>query len=887
MQKLVWRNSIGDEIDLTSAPYGITSWEGFANTSLNIQSQQVPFQDGGVFLDALMEQRELSVTLAIQDKNNLEDRYKYRRELIHILNPKLGEGYLIYTNDFISKRIKCVAQIPLFETHNSNDSGTPKASLSWTACEPYWEDLEETIIALNDNQRTVITNNGDVSTQIKAEIKLQSNGTNLVLENDNGQKIEIKGNYQKDEVVLINTNNGQKGVDLYNVGYETLRTNLTYFVVYSAERDEYLAIGNKENVGKSKDGKKWNYSLLRNVWGDVIKYAGYSNTLHKYFMMKATSDTYSTAISTMRIYTSTDGIDWDLVYTFTNTYRGAPSFYFEETGIFLVSTYSKLYASTDLVNWNEHNKTAMTHIVYGQNKYVGISLDSNYNSTISYSTDLENWTDIAVDKQYIDIIAYSEELQKFVVLFRLSNAIYFMTSDDGINWNLNSMEHSLFERMYCLSFQNGYFLGTGSLYNSQTGNYPVMIRSETGDLWEKLPTDLNQNNSPIINFIYHNAMFIAGGEGFVSYSYNGYQYPEIEETIKGAGGFSILTYQKGIFLLRTTSPTSTGYNGDYLYISKDGVKWELSLFHASYTIYNVKNCYYKEKDIFIIVVSATSNTIIITSRNAKDWVNVFSTMTSYINVIIYSGFLGMFFGVGGVKGDNTKNAVVKSSDGENWSYIEQIIESSNIADIISVETKRKLYMFEITGYIYTSSDGETWTKSQNRFLEGNDQIRQVSYSEYLNLFCISVRKHGGDFALYVSKDLINWNFITGFYPLGGLRWEEKNKRFVISTSISENNITTGGYYTSYDGFNWTLTRIETQSSIGSICYNDENDTEYFGNSSNIIKEIIDDKTNVINSISNESDMNFNLSIGQNVLLSRAESGKILTKLKYRQKYIGV
>ena len=106
MQKLVWRNSNGDEIDLTKAPYGITNWEGFSNTSLNIQSQQVPFQDGGVFLDALMEQRELSVTLAIQDNNNLENRYKYRRELIHILNPKLGEGYLIYTNDFISKRIK-------------------------------------------------------------------------------------------------------------------------------------------------------------------------------------------------------------------------------------------------------------------------------------------------------------------------------------------------------------------------------------------------------------------------------------------------------------------------------------------------------------------------------------------------------------------------------------------------------------------------------------------------------------------------------------------------------------------------------------------------------------------------------------------------------------
>ena len=73
----------------------------------------MPFQDGGVFLDALIEQRELSVTLAMQDNNNLELRYQQRRELISALNPKLGEGYLIYTNDFISKRIKVCSTNPV------------------------------------------------------------------------------------------------------------------------------------------------------------------------------------------------------------------------------------------------------------------------------------------------------------------------------------------------------------------------------------------------------------------------------------------------------------------------------------------------------------------------------------------------------------------------------------------------------------------------------------------------------------------------------------------------------------------------------------------------------------------------------------------------------
>ena len=73
------------------------------------------------------------------------------------------------------------AKVPLFETHNSNDSGTPKASLSWTACEPYWEDLKETSVFLKAGSRKVIENNGDVITGVKVDfftsIGVMSEGT--------------------------------------------------------------------------------------------------------------------------------------------------------------------------------------------------------------------------------------------------------------------------------------------------------------------------------------------------------------------------------------------------------------------------------------------------------------------------------------------------------------------------------------------------------------------------------------------------------------------------------------------------------------------------------------------------------------------------------------
>ena len=212
MQKLVWQNAKGEELDLTGGNYGITEWEGFSNTGLNIQSQQVPFQDGGVFLDALIDQRELTITLAIQDKNNLTLRYQQRRELISALNPKLGEGYLIYTNDFISKRIKCIPQIPIFETHNSDMSGTPKATLSWTACEPYWEDLEETEVHINSGITVrQIENTGDVS--LGLEIVTTEGESHILIENQQGKKIDLR---QKSNITFpildINTNVGKKGI---------------------------------------------------------------------------------------------------------------------------------------------------------------------------------------------------------------------------------------------------------------------------------------------------------------------------------------------------------------------------------------------------------------------------------------------------------------------------------------------------------------------------------------------------------------------------------------------------------------------------------------------------------------------------------------------------
>lgn len=229
MQKLIWENAKGERLDLTSDPYGITEWEGFSGIDLNVQTQKVPFQDGSVFIDALYEDRTIAVTLAIYDGNNLETRYRLRRALISALNPKAGEGYLIYKNDYIEKRIKAIANNPIFETHNSDMVGTPKASLSWTCCDPYWEDLEETTIKFMGTMRNQIEYDGDVETGVNLEyigysasldienvnenkeIKLQGIGTN--------RKIDISTLAGKKTIFATDLNKSMKYVGFYTEDY--------------------------------------------------------------------------------------------------------------------------------------------------------------------------------------------------------------------------------------------------------------------------------------------------------------------------------------------------------------------------------------------------------------------------------------------------------------------------------------------------------------------------------------------------------------------------------------------------------------------------------------------------------------------------------------------
>ena len=298
MQKLIFRNANGVEVDLTSGDFGITDWKGFSDVSLNLQTQQVPFQDGSVYLDGLLGNREISVTLAVNDNNDLEKRYELRRNLIEILNPKLGEGTLIYRNDYLMRQIKGVPLLPVFKNKNSNDRGTLKASLAWTCPSPYWEDVEETRIHLTAGARKAVRNDGDVPCQVKVD--LFTNGvTNPQIKNfTENKKIQLNGTFTNG--ININTNVGEKSVSTKELEFKLSDFGVAlYSITYSEPLGLFVAVGKSGTILTSTDGITW--ISRTSGTGNSLQEITYSESLG---LFVAVGD-----VGTIR--TSTYGITWN------------------------------------------------------------------------------------------------------------------------------------------------------------------------------------------------------------------------------------------------------------------------------------------------------------------------------------------------------------------------------------------------------------------------------------------------------------------------------------------------------------------------------------------------------------------------------------------------
>lgn len=893
MQKLVWLSANGDTLDLTKAPYGITNWDGFSNAPLNVQSQQVPFQDGAVFLDALLEQRELSVTLAIKDDNDLTKRYQYRRELIHILNPKLGEGYLVYTNNFISKRIKCIAQVPLFKNHNSNDSGTPKATLTWTACEPYWEDLEETKIGLTLGSQKIIENNGDVPCGIDIKIFTDSITDPRVTNLTENKTIKLNGQFNKN--IDINTNVGQKSVTEYLEKYETINFGFSLSeMCYSEKHNLYVAVAtiglastqSSSVIITSKNGVEWSYNFDSKL--NIAKSVNYFESKDLFFICgRITEDN----VNYGAFLKSTDGENWDLITTPTN-YQINEIAYSESLNLFVAvcsdTTYatedSEILTSADGINWSVAYTSVgsnLTSIVYAENLHRFVAVG---NGVILYSNDGVNWVSQSIDYRLCNVV-YSGSL--FVSNGRNrtgSESAVMYTSSDGINWDEQVMErfgvYILYRPIKYIKAWNLFVVCTGSkIYTSSDGinwsskqytytDYNTAYASEKG----------------IVNCCYsekRGQLIIWGYAGLLLYTTN-LQNTTLQNITKGIEYYNCrFKYSKGLQKVYGIYTTNLSPIHSMFIMSDDCIDWELK---ARYLVSGSYNdvVYAENKRLFVAVAFPR----VATSSDGVTWTATTLSYTTNIKSICYSEALGLFVACG------AGGHIFTSLDAINWE--EQISNTAeNLNYVYYDEELSEFYVGGNNGVILKSTDGISWSNVTNNL---TINIVRLGYSKSQDLYIVA--GNALDEHFYNIGKVYSGATLTTLQLKADLAStvEEYQGEEIFDMVINESRqeiivISQSKLIVSKNGLYFMIqNNVSGTKFMPNMCivFNPIYDRYAIFCSDGVINvSTAVDKENIIQNLDNDSNVTLGLEVGKNEFVLNSVLGDATATVTYRQKYIGV
>lgn len=832
MQKLIFRNGNGKEINLTSGDYGITEWEGFSANELNIQSQQVAFQDGGVFLDALLEQRILSVTVAMNAKNDLEKRYRLRREMISTLNPKLGEGLLIYTNDFLSKQIHVIPQLPVFENNNSNDSGTPKVGCSFVACNPYWEDIEETEKFYSKYSTGEILYEGDVKSNLEIEI-IPEYGENIAVEkcsiHDNN--LELVSDDYVNSVVKINCNEGKKSVS---------KCKLESFYKYvGVKAIEYF---NGSYYCISTNGF-YKYDFENNIFYRIPLYS------------ELYPGTEATSFSTLKLiddalYIGTYGIP----EIFRMNLEGEISLIYESTSIMYVQGIEKVgdylvavgdslrqIVRTSLDNIQWETVSGLGTRVINSIASDGEKLYIMDNSGVLTITDFTTTTTESIGDNN-SYVAVSDD----TILVSLPTSDYFRKKTEsqwttGADSTIGNTRGSKYIKGY------GFIVwGTqGRLYWTNGTNYRQGTYNKFSD-WRTTET-YNVN--------------VCNGQYFVSASSHFFVSNNpltVQQDLTGVQNINSLTKQNGVIYLSTT-------NDVYKVESEYNVK---KLTNVQATGKSMR-LFSTTEGLLMLPNTVNANGKIYLLRSEEECIELDLGYTGIMRKYCYDSDRGIHY----IVGDNHQVYSGKKLTG--------MIKDTYFNSVVS-DFKDCLYVKDFVFVCGTDSrffykDGEANWKHIFPFPITPDDVIYVQLTYNKSTDAVNVITNGGVLLFININEIRNRTAVWGIVELnisnpGDLNYVELfNLLFVSTRHVINSELQ---HFT-----------IESQ---GNFLYQDEDNIYFKAAYGTLYIMGIRSEENIVNNlISNSS-----LSLGvrpdsENIFSYIDKNGKSLIKLKYRQKYLGV
>lgn len=869
MQKLVFENSNGVTVDLTDfEKYGITDWSGLSECSMDIQSQQVPFNDGSVFLDALLQDRTLSFTVAVNDGGDLQKRYELKRELISILNPKLGEGYLYYTNDYLSRKIKCIPEVPTFPTKNMDNAGTLKASISFTACNPYWEDLKEKSEILSSMKIIEVENKGDVKTNVNLE--LYTTGIeSLELKNlTTKQKIQLSN--LNSPIVFVDTNLGNKSVyagkiknivlqnqtgDLTNVKYFSdvnkyilcLGTNIAisedaetweiiplsdkgkayytdyynYDVIYANKK--FIVIGNRQ-VSVSSDLYNWtSYELPEELIENDVNVDNILFAKNKfYFYANVTIVEGSQEVTYRYIYSSSDLQTWERISVDNLISSNIKGLIYNEEVFSLITTNGEILISEDAETWGLHNDFIGRTIYYynydeGIEKY--IILDNNKKILLIDSIlDLTNYSEYTAPYiSYYTSIQFVKELNKYYLL--TSDKISY--SEDLENWiNVEVGEDNL---KIIYNSRNGEFLLVGHS-NSRT----ILKGFNVTSLMEVYPIGFPVKPYKVYNFNDNLYVYTQSNyENSVRHLIKDYQISKTENANLPIANKIIYSKNKNIYIT---------YIDNIIYSSNDGLNFNpVFEMYQDFTVSQI--AYLEEKEEFCIMGKYNNKLSLYRSSNGSSWdFTEIETQINYlsINTIDYYNNIYVISG----RNNQSKIFVLKSSVYDFSDY--------------NVFYTEGAYSYNVKGVFNISSD-----ESILYLVTGNAKVVKFANNEFSEIFT--------DIDVDIDIRDIAYDSTSGN---------------VYACTLDGQILRTANFE------NWEITSFQMQFHTMAFL---KNGTGLIMNINGYDVIFIEfDKTeNIINKLSSVSDMNFYLETGVNKLLITNVANNMNSKITFNEKYIGV
>lgn len=231
-EKVIFTNSRGQSIELTDRrPFLLQSVEGKNDVSASVQTQTAPFQDGGTYVDSMLQIRPLALNVTIHSSTQ-EELINLRQLFSSVFNPKLGLGKLVYSKGNTVREIEATVENIIMPVGKENNGMRFQRSVVNLLCPTaFFEDVNVENYKLEDfvgsfkfpftlptrfstrGDSKVLANYGDVPTPI--EVEFRGPVTNPVITNEStGEFIRINRAIPVGYKLILDTSFGNKRVEI-------------------------------------------------------------------------------------------------------------------------------------------------------------------------------------------------------------------------------------------------------------------------------------------------------------------------------------------------------------------------------------------------------------------------------------------------------------------------------------------------------------------------------------------------------------------------------------------------------------------------------------------------------------------------------------------------